>query len=79
MAGLLFAHLRDYSLRDEKVTCNVCADHQFEVRRRIIGERLRDVDASGIDQEINAVKVFDGGISHFYGRVDFADVPVHKN
>ena len=37
----------------------------------IVGERLRDVDASSVDQEINALKVFDGGPSPF--------CPVHKN
>jgi hypothetical protein len=67
MAGLLFAHLRDHFLRDEKVTRNVCANHQLKVRRRIVGERLINVDARVVDQEINAVKMFDGGIGHFYG------------
>jgi hypothetical protein len=33
MPGLLFAHLRYHSLRDEKVTRNIRANHQFEVRR----------------------------------------------
>ena len=46
MAGLLFAHLRYHSLRGEKVTRNIRANHQFEVRLCIVGERLRDVDAS---------------------------------
>src|SRR5215510_13797925 len=71
--------LRYHSLRDEKVTRNIRANHQFEVRLCIVGERLRDVDASAVGQEINVIKVFDSGIGHFYGRVHFADVPVHKN
>ena len=79
MAGLLFAHLRDHSLRDEKVTRNIRANHQLKVRRRIVGERLRHVDASAVGQEINTIKVFDGRIDDFDGRVHFADVPLHKN
>ena len=79
MTRLLFAHLCDHSLRDEKVTHNVRANHQLEVRRRIFGERLRNVDARAIHQKINAIKVFDCSIGHFYGRVHLADVPVNKN
>ena len=67
MAGLLFAHLRDHYLGDEKVTCNVRANHQLEVSRCIVGERLLNVDAGVVDQEINVVKLFDGSIGHFYG------------
>ena len=67
MAGLLFAHLRGHFLRDENVTRNVCANHQLKVRRHIVSERLINVDARVVDQEINVVKVFDGGIGHFYG------------
>ena len=79
MTGPLFAHLRDHSLRDEKVTRNVRANHQLKIRLRIFGERLRNVDARAIDQEINAIKVLDCCIGHLYCRVHLAYVPVNKN
>jgi hypothetical protein len=52
--GFLFAHLRNDLLGYEKVSGDVCADHQFKIVGRIFGERLRDVDAGVVDEEIDA-------------------------
>ena len=59
MTGLLFEHLHDHSVCDEKLTRNVSTNHKLKMRQRIFGERLWDIDICAIDREINAIKVFD--------------------
>src|SRR5437870_12327335 len=41
-------------LRYEKVSGHVRADHHFKILGRIFGERLRNVDARIVDEEIDA-------------------------
>ena len=79
MPGFLFAHLRNHLLRYEKVSGDVRPDHRFKILRRIFGERLRNVDPRGVDEEIDAAEMPDGGLSHFYRRILFADVAVHQD
>ena len=43
MAGLLFAHLRDHSLRDEKVTRNVRANHRY-IEKQNLEEMIARAD-----------------------------------
>ena len=58
-AGLLFAHVCNDLLRHEKVSSNVRAGHPVQNPP----EWLRNIDASTIDEKIDAIEVSHGGLS----------------
>ena len=79
MPGLLLAHLHNHLLCYEKVSGDVRADHHFNILGRVIREWLGNVDTRAVEEEIDAAELADGGSSHFYGGVLFADVAVNQN
>src|SRR5262249_37992928 len=65
-------------LGHKEVSGDVRADHPFEVLRRVVGEGLRKVDSGVVDEKVDAVELFHGGIGHPRGRLLLADVPIHE-
>src|ERR1700722_10908154 len=79
MTELLFPHLGDRPLRYEEVSGDVRADHHGKIPGRIFSERLWNIDARVVDQEVNTVKMTHGDFSHHYGGFLIANVTVHQH
>src|SRR5262249_44633371 len=50
-----------------------------EVLRRVVGERLRKVDPSVVDEQVDALEVLHGSIGYLRGRRLLGDVSVHED
>ena len=67
MPGILLLHLRNHLLRHVEEAGDVGIHHQVVVFFGVVGERLRHIDSSIVNQQINTAEMFEGCVYHLDG------------
>jgi RNA:NAD 2'-phosphotransferase (TPT1/KptA family) len=73
MAGLLFAHLRDHSLRDEKVTRNVRANHRY-IEKQNLEEMIARADKVRFEIKDDKIRALYGHSSSYSSFIPFTKI-----
>ncbi len=79
MPRILLLHLRNHLLRHVEEAGDVGIHHQVVVFFGVVGERLRHIDSSIVNQQINTAEMFDGCVYHLDGGFFLADVSIHED
>ena len=67
MPRALLLHRRHDLLRHEEVARNIRAQHAVEIVLRVIGERLRNVNARVVHEQVDAAKLLQRRVNHRNG------------